>query len=97
MGKICECAKCINRMVWSLPATVRKENYEYAKYCVRIARTTFVCAQTMKIKKIEHTQQCKYFINDTEQQEEIQIDYIEEIKALEQKIAVYEQHIAEAT
>lgn len=91
MGKIQECSKCANFTEWSLPRSVRAENYAYAKQCLETAKTTFVCGQTMKTKGIGHKQQCKYFIPEMECQEKAQECYRKEIEELEQKIKDYEQ------
>lgn len=84
-------------MGWSLPVNVNKKNYEYAKYCVNIAKATFVCGYTMKTKKIDHKQYCKHFVAESEFRAKIRLYTQKNIKDLEQKIADYEQQLVTET
>lgn len=61
MSKKVKCKECENMMNWSLPESITNFNYEYAKHCLDIAKSTFVCGITMKTKRRDNEQYCKHF------------------------------------
>ena len=94
MGSKRKCKLCEQSMRWSLPERVTDKNYEYAKYCLNMAKNTLVCGWTMKTKSIEHEQYCKHYhpkddiILDFETQDEPN-----RIKKLENMINEYERSL----
>ena len=61
MAKKVKCIDCAEYTNWSLPVKVNKENIDYAKHCLFIAKRTFVCGRTMKTKPLNNEQYCKHF------------------------------------
>lgn len=61
MSKKVKCKECENMMNWSVPVGITDSNYEYAKHCLNVAKSTFVCGITMKTKGRNNEQYCKHF------------------------------------
>lgn len=61
MAKKVKCIECEEYMNWSLPVKVGKQNIEYAKHCLSVAKRSFVCGRTMKTKPLNNEQYCKHF------------------------------------
>lgn len=61
MAKKVKCIECSEYMNWSLPVKVSKQNIDYAKHCLSVAKRSFVCGRTMKTKSINNEQYCKHF------------------------------------
>lgn len=61
MAKKVKCIECLEYMNWSLPVKVNKESIDYAKHCLSVAKSSFVCGRTMKTKPINNEQYCKHF------------------------------------
>ena len=91
MSKKRKCKLCENSMGWALPEKVTSDNYEYAKYCLCVAKTTILCGHTMKTKGIEHEQYCKYFYPKSDSM--IKLDEFDErkIQEFEDMIKEYEK------
>ena len=88
MSKKRKCIDCKNRVNWALPVRVTEQNIDYARHCLRLAERTFVCGITMKTKRVEHEQYCKYFKEDSDRCDD---DRIEEIAKLRRMIEEYER------
>ncbi len=91
MSKKVKCIECHNSMHWSIPREVSEDNYEYAKLCLRIAKTSIVCGETMKTKSIKHEQYCKKFSKKTEMDLESDSYIQKEQEKLEKMITEYEE------
>lgn len=91
MSKKRKCKLCENSMGWALPEQVTSDNYEYAKHCLRVAKTTILCGHTMKTKGIEHEQYCKYFCTKSDSM--IKLDEFDKrrIQEFEDMIKEYEK------
>lgn len=89
MSKKRKCIDCKNHMNWALPVRVTEQNIDYARHCLRLAERTFVCGITMKTKRVEHEQYCKYFKEDSDRFDD---DRMEEIAKLRRMIEEYERH-----
>lgn len=86
MAKKVKCIECEEYMNWALPEKVGKENIEYAKQCLFIAKRTFVCGRTMKTKPLNNEQYCKHFCKS-----EYKNDWnAKKIEVLEEKIKEFE-------
>lgn len=86
MSKKKKCIECQNCSRWALPDKVTDKNIDYAKYCLRIAKKTFVCFVTMKTKQLGHEQYCKYF----EKKEHEDTWFQNDLERLERMINEYE-------
>lgn len=62
MSRKQKCKLCAQSMQWVLLGQVTSKNYEYAKHCLNVVKSSLVCGQTTKVKRVEHEQYCKYFI-----------------------------------
>lgn len=88
MSKRVKCKECANSGCWALPVKVSVSNYDYAKRCLHMARTTLVCNETMKTKSMDHEQYCKKYLK---QDASDIATYIDELTKLEDKIRNYEE------
>ena len=87
-----KCKLCEQSMRWALPERVTSNNYEYAKQCLRMVKTTLVCGHTMKTKGINHEQYCKHFITKDERMLKFETDSEKNrIRKLEYMIKEYEK------
>lgn len=91
MSKKVKCVECHNSIHWAVPNEINEDNYEYAKYCIKIAKTSIVCGETMKTKSVNHEQYCKKFLKKTEIDLETDSYYQKEISELEKMIKEYEK------
>ena len=85
MAKKVKCIECMESINIALPYRITKENVDYAKQCLVIAKRSIVCGRTMKTKTREHEQYCKHFAKSI-----FINDITEEIEQLEAKIKEYE-------
>ena len=90
MAKKRKCIECMHKSCWALPIKVTEENIDYAKHCLWVAKNTFVCDMTMKTKRTNNEQYCKYF----EKKEYEETWYQKEIENLERMINEYESQNA---
>lgn len=91
MSKKVKCISCHNSSHWAVPNEVNEDNYEYAKYCIKIAKASIVCNETMKTKSIKHEQYCKKFLKKTEMDLEYDSYHQKELLELEKMIKEYEE------
>lgn len=90
MSKKVKCIDCSNSMHWEIPEQVKEENYEYAKLCLHICRTSIVCGETMKNKSMNHEQYCKKFIEKDDRDRRFDVICMNECERLQAQIEKYE-------
>lgn len=87
-----KCKLCKQSMRWTLPERITEKNYEYAQYCLLMAKNTLVCGHTMKTKGIEHEQYCKHYRQKDERELDIDVKCeSKRILDLENMISKYEK------
>lgn len=91
MSKKLKCVECHNSIHWAVPNEVNEYNYEYAKYCIEIAKTSIVCDKTMKTKFVNHEQYCKKFLKKTEIDLKYDSYHQKKLLELEKMIKEYEE------
>ena len=85
MAKKVKCIECANSSFFALPHRVTSNNYDYAKYCLVVAKRSIYCGRVDKVKPREHEQYCKHFFKG-----EFSYNIDNEIARLEKMIEEYE-------
>lgn len=88
MAKKVKCVECIEHLNWALPSNITRKNISYAKHCINVAKRSFVCGYTGKVKSINNEQYCKHFAKTVYDNR-----YEKSIKELEIKIKEFEKSV----